>query len=60
MAQAAALSFALNQHWGGGDPVAGVFFAQVVRRLIRAYIEERTGKAWRPQGPTKTAAKGKR
>jgi hypothetical protein len=34
--------------------------SQVVRRLIRAYIEERTGKAWRPQGPTKTAAKGKR
>jgi hypothetical protein len=22
--------------------------SQVVRRLIRAYIEERTGKAWRP------------
>ncbi len=24
--------------------------SQVVRRLIRAYIEERTGKPWRPEG----------
>jgi hypothetical protein len=24
--------------------------SQVVRRLIRAYIEERTGKPWRPGG----------
>lgn len=23
--------------------------SQVVRRLIRAYIEERTGQAWRPE-----------
>jgi ribbon-helix-helix protein len=34
--------------------------SQVVRRLIRAYIEERTGKAWRPESPSKTAAKNKR
>jgi hypothetical protein len=33
--------------------------SQVVRRLIRAYIEERTGKPWRPAQP-KSAAKGKR
>jgi hypothetical protein len=25
--------------------------SQVVRRLIRAYIEERTGKPWRPEPP---------
>jgi hypothetical protein len=34
--------------------------SQVVRRLIRSYIEERTGKRWRPEGQPKTAAKGKR
>jgi hypothetical protein len=34
--------------------------SQVVRRLIRAYIEERTGKPWRPEGRDKAAAKGKR
>jgi hypothetical protein len=34
--------------------------SQVVRRLIRAYIEERTGEPWRPQSPSKTAAKNKR
>jgi len=32
--------------------------SQVVRRLIRAYIEERTGEAWRPDAPT--AAKRRR
>jgi hypothetical protein len=34
--------------------------SQVVRRLIRSYIEERTGKPWRPENLPKTAAKGKR
>ena len=34
--------------------------SQVVRRLIRAYIEERTGKPWLPTDLPKTAAKGKR
>jgi hypothetical protein len=34
--------------------------SQVVRRLIRAYIEERTGKPWRPEDARKSAAKGKR
>lgn len=34
--------------------------SQVVRRLIRAYIEERTGKPWLPKDPPRTAAKGKR
>jgi hypothetical protein len=34
--------------------------SQVVRRLIRAYIEERTGKAWRPEDSSKTGAKSKR
>ncbi len=33
--------------------------SQVVRRLIRAYIEERTGKPWRPQDPPKSGARGK-
>jgi hypothetical protein len=28
--------------------------------LIRSYIEERTGKPWRPENLPKTAAKGKR
>jgi ribbon-helix-helix protein len=32
--------------------------SQVVRRLIRAYIEERTGEAWRPDAPA--AAKRRR
>jgi hypothetical protein len=32
--------------------------SQVVRRLIRAYIEERTGEAWRPEVPA--AAKRRR
>jgi hypothetical protein len=27
--------------------------SQVVRKLIRAYIEERTGKPWTPQEPKK-------
>jgi hypothetical protein len=34
--------------------------SQVVRRLIRAYIEERTGEPWRPESPSKAAAKNKR
>jgi hypothetical protein len=28
--------------------------SQVVRRLIRAYIEQRTGKPWKPEGTRKT------
>jgi len=34
--------------------------SQVVRRLIRSYIEERTGKAWKPDDQPETAAKGRR
>ena len=34
--------------------------SQVVRRLIRAYIEERTGAPWRPERPRTTATKPKR
>ncbi len=35
--------------------------SQVVRRLIRSYIEERTGEPWRPErGAGKAAAKRKR
>lgn len=34
--------------------------SQVVRRLIRAYIEQRTGKPWFPEDSPRTAAKGKR
>ena len=34
--------------------------SQVVRRLIRAYIEERTGVAWRPDAPAPAAAKRRR
>lgn len=35
--------------------------SQVVRRLIREYIERRTGKPWRPdQEPIKPAAAGRR
>lgn len=34
--------------------------SQVVRRLIRAYIEQRTGKPWLPDDSPRTAAKGKR
>jgi hypothetical protein len=30
--------------------------SQVVRRLIRGYIEERTGKPWRPGGEEPAAA----
>jgi hypothetical protein len=30
--------------------------SQVVRRLLRAYIEERTGKPWTPDEPQRTAA----
>lgn len=33
--------------------------SQVVRRLIRAYIEERTGKPWRPDDSPKAGAQGK-
>lgn len=34
--------------------------SQVVRRLIRAYIEQRTGKPWDPEDSPEIAAKGKR
>jgi hypothetical protein len=34
--------------------------SQVVRRLIRAYIEQRTGSAWRPEAARKPALKRKR
>ena len=34
--------------------------SQVVRRLIRAYIEERTGAPWRPERARTTASKHKR
>ena len=34
--------------------------SQVVRRLIRAYIEERTGEPWRPDAPAPAAAKRRR
>lgn len=30
--------------------------SQVVRRLLRTYIEERTGKPWTPDEPQKAAA----
>jgi hypothetical protein len=33
--------------------------SQVVRRLIRAYIEQRTGKPWKPESTPKTAADDK-
>ena len=29
--------------------------SQVVRRLLRRYIEERTGKPWEPEEPRKTS-----
>lgn len=34
--------------------------SQVVRRLIRAYIEERTGKPWRPEKEPTVKAKRRR
>ena len=34
--------------------------SQVVRRLIRAYIEERSGKPWTPLAGAATTSKGKR
>ena len=34
--------------------------SQVVRRLIRSYIEERTGKPWTPGPSPEAAAKGRR
>jgi len=34
--------------------------SQVVRRLIRAYIEERTGQPWRPEAGDRITPKGKR
>lgn len=34
--------------------------SQVVRRLIRSYIEERTGQPWSPEDPAETPAKRKR
>ena len=33
--------------------------SQVVRRLIRSYIEERTGKRWTPDEAEKAAGRGK-
>jgi hypothetical protein len=33
--------------------------SQVVRRLMRAYIESRTGKAWSPDAETKGSARRK-
>ena len=33
--------------------------SQVVRRLIRAYIEERTGRSWKPEKTPKITADGK-
>ena len=33
--------------------------SQVVRRLMRAYIEERTGKPWGPEDAPKSAPKRK-
>lgn len=32
--------------------------SQVVRRLIRRYIEERTGKPWTPETATEQASRG--
>jgi hypothetical protein len=34
--------------------------SQVVRRLLRAYIEERTGKPWRPEEPADESARAAR
>jgi len=34
--------------------------SQVVRRLIRAYIEERTGKPWAPESVAPSTARGER
>lgn len=34
--------------------------SQVVRRLIRAYIEERLGKPWDPEDEDETPGSGKR
>jgi hypothetical protein len=34
--------------------------SQVVRRLIRSYIEERTGKPWQPGDSEKAAGRSKR
>jgi hypothetical protein len=34
--------------------------SQVVRRLMRAYIEERTGRPWAPEQVEKTGARVKR
>jgi hypothetical protein len=31
--------------------------SQVVRRLLRAYIEERTGKPWQPEEPAAESAR---
>lgn len=31
--------------------------SQVLRRLIRGYIETRTGKPWRPEEPARPAAR---
>jgi len=34
--------------------------SQVLRRLIRGYIEARTGKPWQPQAPARAAASSRR
>lgn len=34
--------------------------SQVLRRLIRGYIEARTGKAWQPEGPVRASASTRR
>lgn len=34
--------------------------SQVVRRLMRAYIEERTGKPWAPEQPKKSSTRAMR
>jgi Ribbon-helix-helix protein len=34
--------------------------SQVLRRLIRDYIELRTGEAWRPEAPTVVRGPGRR
>jgi Ribbon-helix-helix protein len=34
--------------------------SQVLRRLIRGYIEARTGKPWQPEGPARSRAATRR
>ena len=35
-------------------------FLRVLRRMIRGYIETRTGKAWQPEGPARVSASTRR